>query len=169
MAKEYNITKTAGRCVVCEQEIAPGRELMATVREVDEELLREDYCLPCWEKDPKDDSPELLGLWKTRVPVAKEKKKLLVDDALLVNFFQRLEGVDAPARINFRFVLALVLMRKKLLVYDRGEKRDDGTEIWTMHIRGGNETKYAVVDPHMDEDKIAEVSRQLGEIMEGEL
>ena len=168
MAKEYNITKTAGRCVACERELAPGQELMATVREVDEELHREDYCLVCWEANPKDDSPDLLGLWKTRVPAAKEKKKLLIEDALLVNFFHRLEGVDAPGRVNFRFVLALVLMRKKLLVYDRSEKRDDGTEIWTMHLKG-NETKYAVVDPHMDEDKIAEVGRQLGEIMEGEL
>jgi len=168
MAKEYEIDKTAGQCVVCGQAIAPGEELMATVAEIDEELSRDDYCLACWEADPKDEAPDLLGVWRTRVPKPKEKTKLLIDDELLVNFFQRLEGVEAPARVNFRFVLALVLMRKKLLIYDRGEKCDDGSEIWTMHLRG-DATQYVVIDPHMDEEKIAEVSRQLGEIMEGEL
>ena len=168
MGKEYEIDKTAGRCVVCGELVAPGEELVATVDEVDEELRRADYCLACWEAEAKDDSPDLLGVWRTRVPKPKEKTRLLIDDELLVNFFQRLEGVDAPARVNFRFVLALVLMRKKLLIYDRGEKRDDGTEIWTMHLRG-DATLFFVHDPHMDEEKIAEVSRQLGEIMEGEL
>lgn len=168
MAKEYNIDKTAGQCVACEKPIAPGQELMATVAEGEEELLRQDYCLECWQADPQDDSPALLGVWRTRVPTPKEKTRLLVDDELLVNFFQRLEGTDVPARINFRFVLALVLMRKRLLVYDRGKKHDDGTETWTMHLRG-DQTEYAVTDPNMDEEKIAVVSRQLGEIMEGEL
>jgi len=168
MAKEYEIDKTAGRCVVCGEVVAPGEELVATVTEVDEELRRDDYCLACWEAAPKDDRPDVLGTWRTRVPRPKEKTKLLIDDDLLVDFFRRLEGDQTPARVNFRFVLALVLMRKKLLIYDRGEKRDDGTEIWTMHLRGLTD-KYVVTDPHMDEDKIVEVSRQLGEIMEGEL
>ena len=168
MAKEYNITKTAGRCVVCEAEIAPGDELVATVREADEELVREDCCIPCWDADPKDDSPELLGVWRSRVPMPKEKKKLLIDDALLINFLQRLEGTDVPARVNLRYVLALVLMRKRLLVYDRSEKREDGTDVWTMHLKG-DQTTYLVTDPHLDEEQIAEVSRHLGEIMEGEL
>ena len=168
MGKEYEIDKTAGRCVVCGELVAPGEELMATVAEGDEELRRDDYCLACWEADPKDDSPDLLGVWRTRVPKPKQKARLLIDDELLVDFFRRLEGADAPVRINFRFVLALVLMRKKLLVYDRGEKRDDQSELWTMHLRGDGE-KYFVTDPHLDEEKIAEVSRQLGEIMEGQL
>ena len=168
MAKEYNIDKTAGQCVICDKLIAPGEELVATVAEGDDELRRQDYCLACWEAESRDDSPDLLGVWRTRMPALKQKKKLLVDDELLVNFFQRLEGTDAAGKINFRFVLALVLMRKKLLVYDRAEKRDDGTELWTMHLKG-EAAGYAVIDPHMDEEKIAAVSRQLGEIMEGEL
>ena len=33
MAKEYNITKTSGRCVACQREMAPGEEYIATIRE----------------------------------------------------------------------------------------------------------------------------------------
>ena len=111
MAKEYDIDKTVGQCVVCDRRIEPGQELVATVTEADEELCRADYCIECWQSQPNDGSPELLAVWRTRMPQAKARRKLFVDDELLVNFFQRLEGVDSPARINFRYVLALILMQ----------------------------------------------------------
>jgi hypothetical protein len=37
-----------------------------------------------------------------------------------------------------------------------------------MHPRG-SEQSCKVIDPHLDEDKITEVSRDLGDILEGEL
>ena len=86
---------------------------------------------------------------------------------MLINFFERLEDADDPAKVQFRFVLALILMRKKMLVYD-GLKAGKGDQPWLMHFRGSGK-KCRVVDPHMDEDKIAEVSQQLGEILEGDL
>lgn len=168
MAKEYNISKTDGRCSVCEKQLQSGDQYVATVIDAGEELQRVDFCLQCWEKDPREDTPDLLGVWHTQVPKPQEKKKLLVDNDLLINFFERLDGADEPAKVNFRFVLALILMRKKLLVYDRSEKKDDGTELWSMHFKGSDQ-KHEVTDPHMDEEKIAQVSQQLGQIMEGEL
>ena len=99
---------------------------------------------------------------------AEEKKKLFVDDELLINFFERLEGAEGDLKLSFRFVLALVLMRKKLLIYDRMDRGEDGTETWEMHLKGNPRT-HRVIDPRMDEEKIAEVSTQLGQILEGEL
>jgi hypothetical protein len=166
MAREYNIAKTDCLCRACRKRLEPGTELVATVREVGEELEREDYCLDCWSARPQEDG-EPLGSWHGRVPAPAARKKLLVDDELLVNLFQRLEAADTAAKLNFRFVLALILMRKKLLVYDRTEP-GDGPETWLMHLRG-DPAPVKVVNPHLDDDKVAEVSGQLSQIMEGEL
>jgi len=168
MAKEYNISKTAGRCTACDRPLEDGEEMVAAVREVGEELLREDYCPACWDAEPRADAPDVLGVWRTHVPAPQEKKKLFVDDEVLRNFFERLEGADEPAKVSFRYVLALVLMRKKLLVYDRMTRDDDGTETWQMHFKGSDRTHH-VIDPKMDPEKVSEVSEQLGAIMEGEL
>ena len=175
MAKEYNITRTGGRCCACGRRMQPGEEFVATVREADgaaeEELLREDFCTACWEAagDEARSAPAVLGTWRSRVPATKEKKRrAFVDDDLLIGFFQRIEGAREPARVQLRFVLALVLMRKKLLVYDRCDRGPDGRDVWTMHLKGEKKT-CKVIDANMDEDKIAEASRQLGEILEGEL
>jgi len=174
MAKEYNITRTAGRCTVCLQELAAQQEFVATVREIagaddEDELVRQDYCLTCWEpaREATTADKSVFGIWRARVPTPKEKKKTFVDDELLVNFFDRLEDAPEPAKVQFRFVLALILMRKKLLAYD-GIELGEGDRPWLMHFRGSGR-KCKVVDPHMDEDKIAEVSRQLGDVLEGDL
>ena len=173
MAKDYNISKTAGHCSLCEKQFAPGEEFIATVKDVSQELQRDDYCMSCWQdgQSRQQDAPSLLGVWQSRTPRPQEKKRLFVDDDLLINFFHRLEGAQQAAeqaKVNFRFVLALILMRKKLLVYDRSEKGCDGLDVWTMHFKGCDGT-HQVIDPHMDEEKIAQVSQQLGEILECEI
>ncbi|MFP3938019.1 MAG: hypothetical protein ACLFVW_06720 [Phycisphaerae bacterium] len=167
MAKDYeNISKPTGVCSVCERTFEPGTEYVATVRERDEQFERRDYCPSCHEDADEDES--VVAVWRARSPEPKQKRKLFVDDDVLMNFFRRLEGDENDSRVNFRFVLALVLMRKKLLVYEGSEKLDDGREVWTMRYKGGDEN-CRVLDPHMDEEKIAEVSEQLNEILETDL
>jgi len=166
MGKEFNISKTSGHCRACQKQLAEAEQFVATVREVGEEFHREDYCEACWAARGDENSADLFGVWRGRVPRAQEKKKLLVDDDLIINFFERLDGAEAPARISYRFVLALVLMRKKLLVYDSTKQMPDGRSAWRMHFKGTDQ-KHEVIDPDMDEEKIAEVSRSLSDIMEG--
>jgi hypothetical protein len=163
MAKEYNIGRQAGACTACSKPLEAGQEFVATVREVDEAFQRQDFCVEC--APAAEGDAALLGVWRAHVPAEKTKKKLFVNDQVLMEFFDRLAEADEPARVNFRFVLALVLMRKKVLIYDRLGKRDDGTEVWCMHVRGEGR-KCEVIDPHLDEEKIAQVSQQLTQIME---
>ena len=166
--KQYEISKSSYRCNDCQRELAAGEEFVAAVREDEQEddLLRQDYCPACWDRRGTA-GHDVLGTWRTRVPPPTAKKKLFVDDELLLNFFHRLEDADSESMLQFRFVLALVLMRKKLLVYDRLLREED-SEYWLMHQRG-TDTHTRVLDPRLDEDKIAQVSQHLGQILEGEL
>jgi len=172
MAKDYDIAKPRGLCAACGRQMASGEEFVAILVEnapaTENEFLREDYCTACWKARAADQAPPAFCLWQSRVPAPQEKKKLFVDDELLINFFQRLEGEEEAARISFRFVLALVLMRKKLLVYEGMKKLPAGGEVWKMRLKGTDEM-HEVIDPKMDDEKIAQVSEQLGQILEGEL
>ena len=77
-----------------------------------------------------------MAIWHTCVPKKEEKKKLLIDDNMLIAFFEQLEDQEDLRRLDFRYVLTLILMRKKILSYEGMEKREDGTEIWKMRRRG---------------------------------
>ncbi len=164
MAKDYNITKPNGLCCACEQQLQPDQEFAATVRQIEDGFARQDFCLNCW-ADELADEPDVIGVWRSRIPLPKEKKKLLVDDGVLVNFFQRLADTDQPAKLSFRYVLALILMRKKLLKYDGMDRDEAGQDVWKMRLRGSDEV-HEVIDPHMDDDQILQVSQDLGQIME---
>lgn len=168
MSKEYNISRPAAQCRKCEAKLAPAQELVATLRETDEQFIREDYCIGCWDDAAASQDKAIIGTWRTAVPEPEAKKKLFVDNDLLVNFFERLEGAAEPLKVSFRFVLALILMRKRLLVYDKLHKAPDGSETWQMHFKGSPRI-HEVIDPKMDETKITETSEQLGQILEGEL
>ena len=168
MAKDFNISRTCGQCVKCDTLLQQEEEFMAVIVESGEQFERQDWCLACWQADDHGGIDNLFGQWRARIPVKQPTKKIFVDDEMLVGFFQRLEGADQPGRVNFRVVLALVLMRKKLLTYDGSATDEAGEETWTMRLKADGQVRQ-VLNPQLDEHKIAEVSGQLSEILQGEI
>ncbi len=169
MAKEFNIARTAGQCVQCERTLETAEPYMVVVVTERELLLRRDWCLACWDDPQREPVDNPFGQWRTQVPAKEEKKKVFVDDDLLLNFFHRLADDAEPSRQNFRFVITLVLMRKRLLNYERTIKADDGTQSWLLKQRGRPGELLEVLDPQLDEDQIADLSEQLSGILQGEL
>ncbi|MHC4285305.1 MAG: hypothetical protein ACYSWZ_20380, partial [Planctomycetota bacterium] len=98
----------------------------------------------------------------------EEKRKLFVDDEMLMAFFERLAGEREQEKINFRFVLTLVLMRKRRLKYDSSRIEDD-KEIWRLRIAGGDKEFVEVINPHLDEEQIEQLSSQVGQILHVDL
>ena len=101
------------------------------------------------------------------MPLPNQKKKLFVDDEILINFFKRLEDEKEPIKVHFRFVLALILMRKKILKYE-DTRREAGQEIWKMRFVKETEM-HEVVNPELDDPQIEQVSQELSSILHGEL
>ena len=101
------------------------------------------------------------------MPVKEKRKKLLVDNELLVSFFLRLADETEPVRIQFRFVLALILMRKRLLRYSATEMAD-GVETWRMVIPA-DQSEHKVVNPNLTDEQIEGVSGQLSAILHGDM
>ncbi|HAI12316.1 MAG TPA: hypothetical protein DCM28_11470 [Phycisphaerales bacterium] len=184
----YQIQRTSGICAITERKLEPGEIYIATLVDApleegqkpakdDPGFVRVDISMQAWDEGKRPE--KMFSYWKSTVPEPSKKKKLFVDDSVLFNLLLRLADETQPQRQAFRFVIALILMRKKLLRYDKSSKQDDGTELWTMtpkldmtkgHMGKWDEkNKLAIIDPHLDEDQIQQVSDQLGQILEAEL
>jgi hypothetical protein len=164
----YSIAKAIGKCQVCAREIATGEKLMAGLRETAVGLERADVCLACW---GGFDHSGLLGYWQTTMHPPTAKKPMFVDDDVLCELFERLGEATESAKLNFRFVLGMILMRKRRIVYEstRHEKADGADrEIWRVRFKGKEELMN-LVNPRLDEQQVLEVSNQLGEILNGDL
>ncbi len=137
------------------------------------------YCQACWAAGHRPLPPaEMFSYWKTTAPSPNQKKRLFVDDSVLLDLFTRLQEKAAPQDVRFRFVLALVLMRKRLLKYEGSEALPQVPdapagapvpELWTMIPRGENPQPVKVVNPQLTPEQIAEVSGQLSQILAEEI
>jgi hypothetical protein len=58
-------------------------------------------------------------------------------------------------------------MRKRMLVYE-SSRTENEKELWTVRFRG-KEDRLDLLDPKLNEQQVADVSRQLGEILNEEL
>jgi len=157
---DWEIKKTLGRCFGADRELAVGEEYFAALVQTEQGLERRDYCAAYWEAS----KPEVYCFWKSRIANPEQKKKLFIDDAMLLAFFDRLATETDPEKLNFRFVLTLILMRKRKLKYDSA-KNEDGKEIWTMRVVGEDRFED-VVNPHLNEDQIQQLSEQMGQILQ---
>jgi len=200
----YHVQKPTGVCAVTGQPLEPGEPCFAALVEMTDEqiaearkakdpaaevgLKRVDVSAQAWARG--DRPAGVFGYWKTHTPEPNEKKKLLVDDAVLMSLIERLDGADNPERLAFRHVLALVLMRKKLLRYDGTVTgptppeagSDQGAESSTywkftpkLDVTKGHFGKWdeartiEVLDPGLDEAQVEQVALQMGQIFEAEL
>jgi len=133
-------------------------------------IKRVDVSLEAWDQGHRPE--RLFSYWRSTVPPPNEKKKLFVDDEVLMDLLMRLGTQDQSEKQAFRYVLSLVLMRKKLLRYEGCEKRlaESGQELewWQMKLRGTDQT-IDVLNPQLDDAEIQQVTEQLGQILETEL
>ncbi len=101
------------------------------------------------------------------MPVKEKKKKVFVNDALIEGFFVRLAEESEPIRVQFRFVLALILMRKRKLRYDDSTV-EDGVERWSMTLMS-DKSSHVVVNPNLTDEQIDGVSQQLTAILHSDM
>jgi hypothetical protein len=162
---DYAVARTRGACSVSGDPIAPGDTYMAALRETAEGFDRVDVCLSHWDAF---DRATVVAFWRAKMPLKDAvKKKLLVDDTVLLDLLEKLAEVSEPAKLSFRFVLMLILMRKRMVAYE-SQSTVDGREVWRVKIRGRENAYLDVVDPRPTDEQIAQVQEQLGQILNEE-
>lgn len=157
---DWDIKKTLGHCYGTDQEIEVGQQYFAALVETEDGFERRDYCADFW----VENTPQAYCFWKTKMPDPEKKRDIFIDDEMLMVFFERLAEETDQDKINFRFVLTLILMRKRKLKYDSSEVKD-GKEIWQLKVTGQGRI-VEVVNPNLTEDQITELSTQMGQILQ---
>lgn len=160
---DWEIKKTLGQCFGTGQPLEVGQEYYAALVETEQGLERRDYSEDYWHQQP----PEVFCFWKSRIANPEQKKKLFIDDEMLMAFFERLTDETEQEKINFRFVLTLILMRKRKLKYDASASDDARNEVWTLRVTG-QDRLVKVINPHLSEDQIEQLSGQMGQILQVE-
>lgn len=167
----YEISRPTGLCAGTGNPINPGDRYVACLiePEPDQPLQRRDFSAAAWEDGARPAEP-IFGSWRAVMPEPDAKPKQFIDDPALCDLFEQLEAAQEDRRIAFRYLLALVLVRKRLL--HLATTRPKALQVqWTRRSgrmtaeSQGEEPIMEVTDPGLDEASIGELSEEIGAII----
>jgi hypothetical protein len=152
---DYQIQPNTRRCFLTNRELRPGEKFYSVLLDENGQLVRHDYSVEAWQGPPDG----AFSFWAGKVPAPDQSKRPRIDDDMLFECFNRLEGQTDPGRINFRYVVALLLMRRKRLKF-AGALTEHGREV--LHLRDApSGTEYDVVNPGLTDDEMASVQEDV--------
>lgn len=156
---DYQIQPNSRRCAVTGRELKPGERFYSALLEEDHRLVRKDFCAEAWQGPPQG----AFSFWTGHVQLGGETKRPRFDDDMLEECFHRLRDENEPSRLNFRYVVALLLLRRRRFRYE-ASRVESGVEKITLRHLGTNET-VEVVNPHLSDDEIVQVQEEVFRVL----
>jgi hypothetical protein len=160
MSRDWQMPRSSFACVLGDRAFEPGEEFRTYLFASRDGYERRDYCLTCL---PPDESAAV-GSWKTRRPLPAERRAPTFDREAIYGLFQSLEDAQRREQREFRFVLALVLWRRRVIRFVSSAEELQG-EVW--RFTGPGEAEHRVERPMLDEDRIQKLSVELEELLSG--
>jgi hypothetical protein len=158
---DYDIQAPARVCAATGRELKPGDRFYAVLAESGGKLVRTDYAAEGWPGPPGG----AVAYWTGRVTAAGQKvRKPAVNDDVLLDCFDRLKGSGDADGLNFRYVAALLLMRRKRFKFEDAARDDHGRDVLIVKdARGG--AVHHVTDPRLADDQIAAVQAEVFRVL----
>ncbi|MBN1809299.1 MAG: hypothetical protein JW909_09555 [Planctomycetes bacterium] len=183
--KEWKIQKSDRKCSACRNGFQVGQKYFSAIYPLaGGGMFRRDFCLSCWPRfrdgavppldapdgdlQPLVTSGEYLFYWKTFVPEpASREKPFRFDPHVALAVFQNLSDTRGdPEKERLRFIVALSLVRHKLLKLRNIERRDVGS-VMVLAARAGD--LYEVKDPGVSEQEMLSLMGKIGQLLEIQL
>jgi hypothetical protein len=185
MSSGFEIARTTGRCLIQDRELVPGEAIVVALVEREsadaEGFERIDLCDEGWASLPDDPrgagrkaipNRRLYAWWRTQQPEPGARPLIAVDDDSLIDLFDEL-GEDTPSetdpqrasRLAFRYVLTLILSRKRLVKVERSS--DTGIFVRPRGTPAEAPSVF-VEDPSLTADRLREVMDRLGGLLRGD-
>lgn len=108
---DWKIERRHASCVGCERAFDEGERHFSALAVRGDALLREDRCVGCWKSSSASDC---LFWWRTR-HFADKRRGVQLNLEALEQLFLHLEGKPEQKLRELRYVLCLILLRKRRL------------------------------------------------------
>jgi hypothetical protein len=152
---EYQIESNTRRCAVSGRELKIGERFFSVLFEESGRFQRKDYSSEVWQGPPQG----TFSFWSGRISTAEQKRSPAIDEETLMDCFERLKDTAEPGRIRFRYIVALLLMRRKRLKFEQSVTDGGETALCLRCTRSGE--IYRVVDPHLTEEEMSAVQEEV--------
>ncbi|MBN1912089.1 MAG: hypothetical protein JW818_20385 [Pirellulales bacterium] len=156
---DYEIQRPTRHCHATQRELAPGETYYSVLLSEGDDLERRDYSVEAWEGPPED----AVGWWKAEIPSAKSKKRHWAPNDVMLQFFDELDAQEE--RRDMRYVLALLLVRRRVMRHEETERDDEDRETLVLYCPRREET-YRVEAVAPDPKRVQAIQEELAALLE---
>lgn len=164
MIQNWSIRTRSHHCSLSERPFVEG-EVFHTAIYFDAETsgyLRRDVALDVWKQEVSERKP--IAYWKTTyTPNIVEAKPEVTSKESAMALLQRFIEEDEPATENARYILALMLERKRILA-PTATKEVDGQKMLFYENKKTSEV-YIVRDPELRLDELAQLQDEVAMLL----
>jgi len=157
---EYDIQRCSRRCAATGRELAPGEPYYSVLVEQGGTLQRVDYSVEAWTGPPET----AIGCWRGCLPASDRDRPQPPPNERLLQIFEELQ--DEPRRADFRYLLALLLVRRRLLRLEEQRRDTEGREILVLYCPRRDAT-YHVPTVSLEPSRAEVLQAELGRLLAG--
>ena len=158
MNQDWEIRKRSDACTVTSRAFVEGEFFYTALYREGDGFRREDVAEEAWAALPADPRPFSFWRSKFEMPPPPPPEPLAKQDA--ESILRRLIAENAEATRNARYILALMLERKRLL---KPMPSEDPEVLVYEHAQSGE--TFLIPDPHLGLDQIPDVQREVGALL----
>lgn len=156
---DFEIQRCSRRCAATEREFVAGEQCYSVLVPEGGAVVRKDFSSSAWQGPPVNS----LGWWKTTIVDTHAGRISWAPNDVMLNYFERL--LEDPTAEDARYVLGLLLVRRRVLRVEGHEKDAQGREVIVLHC-GRNEAQYRIAEVMPTPERAVAIQQQLSELLQ---
>jgi hypothetical protein len=158
---DYEVQRCTRHCASSGRELQPGETFYSTLTAEGAEVVRHDYAVDAWRGPPEG----VLGWWQAHMPQRDAKKLHWAPNDVMIELLEALESQSD--KLELRYVLALLLIRRRVVRLEETERDELSREISILYCPR-RETTYRVVTAMPNEARTAQIQEELARLLFGD-
>ena len=163
--EEWNIQNRSGNCNVCQTLFTDKQIYYTILSSLTEGYRREDLCSSCWVASGGNMVREKQGVisyWQGVYQEPAKTTKDLLPHENAESIFRRMITRNDPAEVEARYILAVMLERKRILKHRETQKTAEKLLVYE-HMETGE--IFMVQDPQLRLDQLEEVQKRVASMI----
>jgi hypothetical protein len=156
---DYEIQRCSRRCSATDRELKDGETCFSVLTAEGGQVVRRDFSAEAWQGPPEN----AIGWWKSTVVDPNAGRPHWAPNDVMLSYFERL--LEDPAAEDARYVLALLLVRRRVLRVEGHEKDHAGRDTLVLHC-SRNESEYRVAETLPTPERAAAIQQQLADLLQ---
>ncbi len=160
MQLEIEFSACSRICSATERHLQPGDVYFSILQLEAGELQRQDFCADAW----RGPTEECVGWWRSRIPAKGDSQPIMAPIDVMLNLLEALEQM--PAEVEFRYLLGLLLLRRKSLRREDTTRDDNGREVLILHCPR-REKDYELIVAEPSPEQAVKLQQQMFDLLYG--